>query len=156
MASLNKVFLIGNLTRDPEIRYLPSGQAVGDLRLAVTRRYKSAAGEDREETCFVSVVVWGKQAEACGKYLSKGQPAMVEGRLKYDEWEKDGQKMNRLNVVAERIQFLGAPRRAEYGAAGETPPPERERGGRTSEAAASPASAEEAPAGGADDDNLPF
>ena len=107
MANFNKVLLMGNLTRDPEVRYTPSGMAVADLRLAVNRRYRSADGQEREETCFVNVTVWGKQAETCGQYLKRGRPVFVEGRLKFDEWEKDGQKFNRLSVVAERVQFLG-------------------------------------------------
>jgi len=107
MANLNKVMLIGNLTRDPEVRYTPSGMAVADLRLAVNRRYRSADGQEHEETCFVNVTVWAKQAENCGQYLKKGRPVFIEGRLKFDEWEKDGQKLNRLSVVAERVQFLG-------------------------------------------------
>jgi len=119
MVSLNKVMLVGNLTRDPEVRYLPSNQAVADLRLAVSRRYKSATGEDREETCFVTVTVWGKQAEACKNYLAKGAPVMVEGRLRYEEWERDGQKQNRISVVAERVQFMNSPRRGEVGSGGE-------------------------------------
>ncbi|MDA0322766.1 MAG: single-stranded DNA-binding protein [Verrucomicrobia bacterium] len=112
MASLNKVFLIGNLTRDPEVRFVPSGTAVSDLRLAVSRKFRSAAGEEREETCFVDVVVWGRQAETCGEYLSKGSPLLVDGHLQYDEWEKDGQRHSRIRVVAERTQFIGAPRRS--------------------------------------------
>jgi len=118
MASLNKVFLVGNLTRDPEVRFIPSGTAVSDLRLAVSRKFRSTAGEgstageEREETCFVDVVVWGRQAETCGEYLSKGSPLLVEGRLQYDEWEKDGQRHSRIRVVAERTQFIGAPRRS--------------------------------------------
>src|SRR6188474_560867 len=88
MASLNKVLLIGNLTRPPELRYTPSGTAVADLRLAVNRNYTTQGGEKREETCFLTVVVWGKQAESCGEYLDKGSPIMVE-------------------VVAERVQFMG-------------------------------------------------
>ncbi len=107
MANFNKVLLMGNLTRDPEVRYTPSGMAVADLRLAVNRRYRSADGQEHEETCFVNVTVWGKQGENCGQYLKRGRPVFVEGRLKYDEWEKDGQKFNRLSVVAERVQFLG-------------------------------------------------
>lgn len=110
MASLNKVFLIGNLTKDPEIRYTPSGKAVGDLRMAVNRRFKTTDGQDRDETCFVAVVVWGRQAETCGEFLHKGSPVMVEGRLQYEEWEKDGKKNNRLRVVAERVQFMGGPK----------------------------------------------
>ncbi len=107
MASFNKVMLMGNLTRDPEVRYTPSGMAVADLRLAVNRRYRSGDGQEHEETCFVNVTVWSKQAEICGQYLKRGRPVFVEGRLKFDEWEKDGQKLNRLSVVAERVQFLG-------------------------------------------------
>lgn len=107
MANFNKVMLMGNLTRDPEVRYTPSGMAVADLRLAVNRRYRTADGQEHEETCFVNVTVWGKQAETCKQYLKKGRPVFIEGRLKFDEWEKDGQKFNRLSVVAERVQFLG-------------------------------------------------
>ena len=150
MASLNRVFLAGNLTRDPEVRYTPSGKAVGDLRMAVNRQYRMADGETRDETCFVNVVVWGRQAETSGEYLKKGSGLLVEGRLQYDEWEKDGQKFNRLRVVAERVQFLGAPRGAGHrddsapvdGARPSAPPP-------------SPppvAGGEES----GDDDNLPF
>jgi single-strand DNA-binding protein len=107
MANFNKVMLMGNLTRDPEVRYTPSGMAVADLRMAVNRRFRGADGQDREETCFVNVTVWAKQAESCGQYLKRGRSIFVEGRLKFDEWEKDGQKFNRLSVVAERVQFLG-------------------------------------------------
>ena len=93
MASLNKVLLIGNLTRPPELRYTPSGTAVADLRLAVNRNYTTQGGEKREEACFLTVVVWGKQAESCGEYLDKGSQIFVEGRLQTRDWEgKDGQK----------------------------------------------------------------
>ena len=109
MASLNKVFLIGNLVRPPELRYTPSGTAVADMRIAVNRSFTTQGGEKRDDTCFLTVVVWGKQAEACGEYLDKGRPIMVEGRLQTREWEtKDGQKRNVVEVVAERVQFLGA------------------------------------------------
>ena len=108
MANLNKVFLMGNLTRPPELRYTPSGTAVADLRLAVNRNYTTQGGEKREETCFLTVVVWGKQAESCGEYLDKGSPILVEGRLQTRDWEtKDGQKRNVVEVVAERVQFMG-------------------------------------------------
>ena len=108
MASLNKVLLIGNLTRAPELRYTPSGTAVSDLRLAVNRAYTTQGGDKREETCFLTVVVWGKQAESAAQYLDKGSPVMVEGRLQTRDWEtKDGQKRNVVEVVAERLQFLG-------------------------------------------------
>lgn len=155
MATLNKVFLIGNLTRDPEVRYLPSGKAVADIRMAINNKYKLASGEDREEVCFVNVVVWGKQAETCGQYLSKGSPLLVEGRLQYDEWEKDGQKHNRLRVVADRTQFVGAPKRAEYSDApalsgGASRPVESD----SRSVSRGVAPDEAAPAG--DEDNLPF
>lgn len=107
MADMNKVILAGNLTRDPEVRHTPSGMAVADLRMAINRRYKDNTGKDREEVVYVTVTVWGKQAESSGQYLTKGSPILVEGRLKLDEWEKDGQKQSRLGVVAERVQFLG-------------------------------------------------
>src|SRR3989338_6666822 len=93
MASLNKVLLIGNLTKPPELRYTPSGTAVADLRMAVNRNYTTQSGEKREEACFLTVVVWGKQAESCGEYLDKGSQIFVEGRLHTRDWEgKDGQK----------------------------------------------------------------
>jgi len=108
MASLNKVFLIGNLTRPPELRYTPSGTAVADLRLAVNRNYTTQGGDKREETSFLTVVAWGKQAESCGEYLDKGSPILIEGRLQTREWGgRDGQKRNVGEVVAERVQFMG-------------------------------------------------
>ena len=114
MASLNRVFLIGNLTRTPELRYTPSGTAVADLRLAVNRNYTTQGGEKREETCFLTCVVWGKQAESCGEYLDKGSPVMVEGRLQTRDWEtKDGQKRSVVEVVAERVQFMGRGKSAQ-------------------------------------------
>ncbi len=114
MASLNKVFLIGNLTRDPELRYIPNGTAVAKFGLAVNRTYKSQDGEQKDDTCFVDIVTWGKTAELCANYLSKGRPIFVEGRLQYSTWETpDGQKRNKIDVVAERIQFLGGARTTE-------------------------------------------
>ncbi|MBI1871069.1 MAG: single-stranded DNA-binding protein [Chlamydiae bacterium] len=110
MADLNKVFLVGRLTRDPEVRYTSGGQAVADLGLATGRTYLSKTGEKKEEVCFVDVVVWGRQAETSGQYLTKGSPILVEGRLQLDSWEtKEGEKRNRLKVVALRVQFLGRP-----------------------------------------------
>ena len=120
MASLNKVFLVGNLTKDPELRFVPSGQAVANLRLATNRKYKAGSGEWKEEVTFVSVEVWGKSAEACGEYLKKGSPLLVEGRLKLKEWTaQDGQKRSLLEVVAERVQFLSGGQRRAEGAPGE-------------------------------------
>ncbi len=106
MADLNKVFLAGNLTRDPDVRHTPSGSAVATLGIAINRRYRDNTGKDREEVVYVDVTVWDRQAENCGQYLSKGSPVLVEGRLKLDQWEKDGKKQSKLSVVAERVQFL--------------------------------------------------
>jgi single-strand DNA-binding protein len=107
MASLNKVFLIGNLTRDPELRYIPSGSAVATFTLAVNRVYNTQSGEKKEQTSFLRIVVWGRRAEVCGEYLSKGSPVFVEGRLQSRDWEaQDGQKRNTVEVVADNIQFL--------------------------------------------------
>ncbi len=111
MASLNRVLLIGNLTRPPELRYTPGGTAVADLRLAVNRNYTTQGGEKRDEVCFLTIVVWGKQAESCGEYLDKGSQIFVEGRLQTRDWEgKDGQKRSVTEVVAERVQFMGRPK----------------------------------------------
>ncbi|MCK5450732.1 MAG: single-stranded DNA-binding protein [Candidatus Omnitrophica bacterium] len=108
-ASMNKVFLMGNLTRDPELRYVPSGSAVANFSVAVNRTYKDTAGEKKEDVSFIRVVVWGKMAEICGEYLVKGRPVLVEGRLKSRSWEgPDGQKRSALDVVATNVQFLGA------------------------------------------------
>ncbi|MDB4349605.1 single-stranded DNA-binding protein [Omnitrophica bacterium] len=107
MANFNKTLLIGNLTRDPELRYIPSGAAVTTFGLAVNRMYTTQAGEKRKDTCFIRVVVWGKMAEVCGEYLSKGSPVFVEGRLQSRSWvTQDGQKRNTIEVVAETVQFL--------------------------------------------------
>lgn len=106
MASYNKVILMGNLTRDPELRYTPNGQAVCNLGLAVNRAWKNAAGEKQEETLFTTVVVWGKDAENAASYLKKGKPILVDGRLQSRLWEKDGRKHTSLEVVSERLQYL--------------------------------------------------
>lgn len=111
MASLNKAFLLGNLTRDPELRYVPSGAPVATFGLAVNRRFVTQQGEKKDEVCFVRIVIFGKQAESCSQYLSKGRLVFVEGRLQYRSWEQqDGQKRSSLDVVAERVQFLGGSR----------------------------------------------
>jgi len=108
MANFNKVLLIGNLTKDPELRYTPQGTAVVNLRLAVNRRFRDKNQELKEETCFVTAVVWNKQAETCNQYLHKGSPLLVEGRLQSRSWEDNsGQKRNVIEVRAERVQFLG-------------------------------------------------
>src|ERR1044072_6610982 len=119
MASLNKVLLIGNLTRPPELRYTPSGTAVADLRLAVNRNYTTQSGEKREEACFLTVIVWGKQAESCGDYLDKGSEVFVQSRIQRRDWEgKDGQKRTATAVVAERVQSMI---RTKGGGAGRAP-----------------------------------
>lgn len=108
MANFNKVFLIGNLTRDPELRYTPQGTAVVNLRLAVNRRFRDKNQELKEETCFITVVVWDKQAETCNQYLHKGRSVFIEGRLQSRTFEDNsGQKRNVIEVRAERVQFLG-------------------------------------------------
>jgi single-strand DNA-binding protein len=110
MASLNKVFLAGNLTRDPELRYTPGGTAVAQFGLAVNRKFKNREGQIQEEATFVDVEVWGRQAETASEYLGRGSPVLVEGRLKLDSWEskQTGEKRSKLRVVGERIQFLGS------------------------------------------------
>lgn len=108
MANYNKVILMGNLTRDPELRYTPAGIAVVNLRLAVNRRFRDRGGEQKDEVCFLTVVVWDKQAELCNQYLQKGRAVFVEGRLQSRSFEdSSGNKRNVLEVRAERVQFLG-------------------------------------------------
>jgi len=111
MAYLNKVLLIGNLTKDPELRYTPNGTAVCDFRIAVNRVY-TTNNEKKEETCFIDINVWGRQAESVSKYLQKGSSAFIEGRLQLDQWEdrETGKARSRMRVVAERVQFLNSPR----------------------------------------------
>ena len=117
MASFNRVVLVGNLTRDPELRYLPSGTAVSDIGLAVNDRVKR---NDQwvDEPVFVDVTLWGRTAEIANEYLSKGSPVLIEGRLKLDRWEKDGQKHSKLKVVGERLQMLGSRDGARGGGGG--------------------------------------
>lgn len=110
MASYNRVVLLGNLTRDVEVRYLQSGMAVTDIGLAVNDRRKNQAGEWVEQPTFVDVTLWGRTAEVAGEYLTKGSPILIEGRLKLDTWESDGQKRSKLKVVGERMQMLGKPK----------------------------------------------
>ncbi|HAQ57909.1 MAG TPA: single-stranded DNA-binding protein [Opitutae bacterium] len=108
MASFNKVILMGNLTRDPELRVTANGNSICKLGLATSRVYSTKDGERREETTFVDIDAFGKQAEVINKYMRKGRPIMVEGRLKLDQWESDGQKRSKLSVVLENFQFLGS------------------------------------------------
>lgn len=121
MASFNRVLLMGNLTKDPELRYTPSGTAVANLRLAVNSSFKGQDGQRKEETCFVTIVVWNKQAETCNQYLKKGRPIFVEGRLISRSWEVEGKPRSIMEVRADRVQFLGqagggsGQSRAEFG-----------------------------------------
>ena len=110
MANYNRVILAGNLTRDPQLSYLPSNTPVCEFGMAINRKWKAQTGEMRDETCFVELKVFGRQAETINQYMSKGRPLLVEGRLKYDQWEgKDGGKRSKLYVVADSFQFLGSP-----------------------------------------------
>lgn len=107
--SLNKVMLIGNLTRDPELRYIPSGQAVTTFTIAVNRTFNSKAGDKKEEVCFIRIVVWARLAEICNEYLKKGRPVFVEGRIQTRSWDgPDGNKRYSTEVVADNVQFLGS------------------------------------------------
>ena len=117
MASFNKVVLVGNLTRDPELRYTPKGTAIAKLGLAVNRVWTNESGEKKEEVTFVDVDVFGRTAENVGQYMRKGRPILIEGRLKLDQWDdkQTGQKKSKLGVVAETVQFLGSPAGAEGG-----------------------------------------
>jgi len=127
MASLNKVLLMGNLTRNPEIRYTPSGSAVCEFGMAMNRRFVQN-GQERDETCFVDIVVWGKQAESASRFLQKGSSVFVEGRLVYDQWDdrETQKKRSRLRVNADRVQFLD---RRDDRAGGEVPPDGGQPGG---------------------------
>ncbi len=107
MASLNKVYLIGNLTRKPELRYTPSGTPVAEFGLAVNRHYTTSGGEKRRDTCFVEVTVWRNKAELCYDHLTKGSPVFIEGRLELDTWEtRNGERRSKLRVVADNLQLL--------------------------------------------------
>jgi single-strand DNA-binding protein len=150
MASFNKVILLGNLTRDPEVRYTPKGTAVTDLGLAVNRTYTADNGEKREEVTFVDVTFWGRTAEVAGEYLKKGRPVFVEGRLQLDSWDDktSGQKRTKLKVIGENMQMLGAPRGGGSSGGDE----ESSGGSRSSRPAPPPKAAPSAP----DDDEIPF
>ncbi len=151
MASFNKVILLGNLTRDPEVRYTPKGSAVCDLGLAVNRAYTLENGEKREEVTYVDVVLWARLAEIAGEYLKKGRPVFIEGRLQLDTWDdkQSGQKRSKLRVIGETMQLLGSRPSGGGGDAGG----EEDRGSRSRPAA--PPKAAAAPAA-PDDDEIPF
>jgi single-strand DNA-binding protein len=124
MASFNKVILLGNLTRDPEVRYTPKGSAVCDLGLAVNRQYTLESGEKREEVTYVDIVLWSRLAEIAGEYLKKGRPVFIEGRLQMDSWDdkQTGQKRTKLRVIGETMQLLGSRPSAGAGNGGDESP----------------------------------
>jgi single-strand DNA-binding protein len=111
----NRVILIGNLTKDPELRYTPQGTPVANLRLASTSKFRSGE-EMKEETLFIDIVVWGRQGETCSQHLSKGRSVLVEGRLQERKWESDGQKRSKFEVVAQTVRFLGKKEQGSYSA----------------------------------------
>jgi single-strand DNA-binding protein len=152
MASFNKVILLGNLTRDPEVRYTPKGTAVTELGMAVNRVYTAENGEKREETTFVDVTLWGRTAEIAGEYLKKGRPVFIEGRLQLDTWDdkQSGQKRSKLKVVGEGLQLLGGRPGGGGGAGGGDE--ESSGGSRSTRPAPPPKAAPSQP----DDDEIPF
>ena len=157
MPSLNKVFLAGNLTRNPELRYTPGGTAVAQFGMAVNRRFRNREGQMQEEATFVDIEVWGRQAETASEYLSKGSPVLIEGRLKLDTWEskRTGERRSKLRVVGERVQFLGSRDGSAPGGQGG----QGEQGGGFQPSADVPADTGDfAPSGGGGgaDDDIPF
>jgi single-strand DNA-binding protein len=154
MASFNKVILMGNLTRDPELKQAPSGSKVADLGLAVSETWRDKNGQPREVTCFVDVVVWDRLAELCQQYLAKGRPVLVEGRLQMDEWKTpQGEKRSKLRVRADNVKFLGSPQKRDDSAPGA---PHAAPAARPSAPAAEPQPPEEPNALGGDEEHLPF
>jgi single-strand DNA-binding protein len=152
MANFNKVMLMGNLTRDPEVRYTPKGTAVAEIGLAVNRIYSGENNEKREETTFVDVTLWGRTAEVAGEYLKKGRPVFIEGRLQLDSWEdkQSGQKRSKLRVVAEGMQLIGS-----RGGSGSSEGDEAASSSRSSGSRTTPPP-KNAPPAAPDDDEIPF
>ncbi len=154
MASFNKVILVGNLTRDPELRYTPKGMAIAKIGVAVNRVWTNEAGEKKEEVTFVDVDIFGRTAENVGQYMRKGRPILIEGRLRLDQWDdkQTGQKKSKLGVVAETVQFLGsAPGAGEGGSA-----PAAARPARPAAAASAPAAEPVEGDGPPESDDVPF
>jgi single-strand DNA-binding protein len=154
MANFNKVYLMGNLTRDPEMRVTPKGTPICQFGLAISRSWKDESGQTREETAFVDIEAWGKQGEIISKYCGKGRPLFVEGRLKFDQWEDktSGQKRSKLKVVLENFQFIGGRGDGAAGPAGEAAEPAA---GEAPSAPKGPAKAPAAPKDAVDED-VPF
>jgi len=155
MASFNKVILMGNLTRDPELRYTPKGTAIAKVGLAVNRVWTNEAGEKKEEVTFVDVDIFGRTAENVGQYMRKGRPMLVEGRLKLDQWDdkQTGQKKSKLGVVAETVQFLGSAPGAGEGSAPGAPAAPRPQRPPAASSAPSPEAGDSEPP---HDDDVPF
>lgn len=149
MASFNKVILLGNLTRDPELRYTPKGTAIARLGIAVNRRWTAEGGDQREEVTFVDVDAFGKQAETLGQYMKKGRPIFIEGRLRLDSWEdkQTGQKRSKLGVVLENFQFIGSGQNRDEEGGMERPRPAAPRSVAAPQSAATPPP---------EDDDVPF
>jgi single-strand DNA-binding protein len=154
MASFNKVILVGNLTRDPELRYTPKGTAIAKIGLAVNRVWTNEAGEKKEEVTFVDVDVFGRTAENVGQYMRKGRPILIEGRLRLDQWDdkQTGQKKSKLGVVAETVQFLGSAPGAGEGGAPAAPRAARPAAAPSSAPAAEPVEGD----GPHESDDVPF
>ncbi len=166
MANYNRVILVGNLTRDPELRNAPSGAAIAEMRLAVSETYRDRqTDQNKEIVCYVDVVAWNRQAETCGRFLKKGRQILVEGRLVYDEWKnKQGESRNRLRVRADRVQFMDNPGGVqrdddrEDGAAAQAKPPRApmDPPPAGAEPPPQPSAADDDGDGTGDDENLPF
>ena len=154
MASFNKVILMGNLTRDPELRYTPKGTAIAKIGLAVNRVWTNEAGEKKEEVTFVDVDIFGRTAENVGQYMRKGRPILIEGRLKLDQWDdkQTGQKKSKLGVVAETVQFLGS----ANGGGGEGGAPAAARPARPSPGPSAPPAEPPDSDGPPESDDVPF
>lgn len=160
MASFNRVVLLGNLTKDPELKKAPSGVSVARLRLAVNETFRDRqSGQPKEVACFVDVAVWDRQADSCGQYLKRGSQVLVEGRLVYEEWKNaQGEQRNRLSVRADRVQFLNNPVAHRDG----TPPQQAPQAGQNVQPAAQPVQQASAPAAveppvdAGDPDDMPF
>ena len=150
MANVNKVLLMGNMTRDPQLSYLPSQTPVVEFGLAMNRRYKKQDGSMADDTCFVDCQMFGKRAETVNKYFKKGDPIFVEGRLKYDSWEKDGRRQSRIRVFVENFEFIG--KAGGQGGGNNATQSKQSQGG------GYPDTSMEAPygAGGGTDDDIPF
>lgn len=156
MANLNKVMLIGNLTRDPEVRYTPSGKAVADISLAINRVWNNDQGQKQEETTFVDVTLWGRQAELAQQYLTKGRGVYIEGRLQMDSWDdkETGKKRTKLKVVGDNLQFLPDGRGSNGGGGA---PPQQRSGGAPQQRSGPPQGGSAAPPDEfQEEDDIPF